>query len=130
AQRLRERRGPLRGRIVDFVRVVRDAVVEAHRLLRERAQPALLRRDREVRRRVRMHRGDDVGARLERRGVQVVRGRARLAAGLPWGPDSIPGLPSASYLTRFEAVTCSMKTLSALTRKSRGSPGTRAEMWL
>src|SRR5882672_10006635 len=52
------------------------------------------------------------------------------AAGLALCAEPITCLPSTSYLTRFEAVTCSMKTLSAFTRKCRGSPGKRAEIWL
>src|SRR5437016_3235780 len=82
AERARELRRALGRGVVRHVRVVRDAVVKAHRLLRDGLEAALLRGHREIRGRVRVHGGDDVGARLEHRGVQVVGGGARLVAGL------------------------------------------------
>ncbi len=74
--------GAFARRVVDLVRIIGDAVVEAHRLLRDRPQAAFLRRYGEVRRGVRVHGGGDVGPRLQHRRVQVVGGGARLVPGL------------------------------------------------
>ena len=64
----------------------------------------------------------DVRPCLEDRGMDVV--------GLALKSESITWLPSMSYFTTFDAVTCSMNTFSALTRKCSGFSGSRTDMWL
>src|SRR5437773_7575715 len=60
AERARELRRALGRGVVRHVRVIRDAVIEAHRLLRDGLEAALLRGHVEVRGGMRVHRRDDI----------------------------------------------------------------------
>src|ERR1700730_6001037 len=105
-----------------FVGVIADRAEEAHRLLRNHAQPALEACDRHFGARVHVHRAVHVSPPAQDAAVQ------REARAIDAGP--LVEVLVHLTLTRFEAVTSVHSSSCRFIRNFRSSPGTRMEQWL